>query len=54
MTAQLPIHDVLDELIRAVQTEQRVVLSAPPGAGKTTVVPLALLADGGFDGKSSC
>ena len=51
MTAQLPIHDVLDELIRAVQAEQRVVLCAPPGAGKTTVVPLALLADGGFDGK---
>ena len=51
MTAQLPIHDVLDELIRAVQAEQRVVLCAPPGAGKTTVVPLALLADGGFNGK---
>ena len=51
MTAQLPIHDVLDELIRAVQTEQRVVLCAPPGAGKTTVVPLALLNTCGFDGK---
>ena len=51
MNAQLPIHDVLDELIRAVHAEQRVVLCAPPGAGKTTVVPLALLADGGFDGK---
>ena len=45
MTAQLPIHDVLDELIRAVHAEQRVVLCAPPGAGKTTVVPLALIAD---------
>ena len=51
MNAQLPIHDVLDELIRAVQAEQRVVLCAPPGAGKTTVVPLALLNTCGFDGK---
>ncbi len=51
MNAQLPIHDVLDELIRAVQAEQCVVLCAPPGAGKTTVVPLALLTECGFDGK---
>ena len=51
MNAHLPIHDVLDELIRALQTEQRVVLCAPPGAGKTTVVPLALLNECGFDGK---
>jgi ATP-dependent helicase HrpB len=51
MNGQLPIHDVLHELIRAVHAEQRVVLCAPPGAGKTTVVPLALLADGGFEGK---
>ena len=51
MNGQLPIHDVLDELIRAVHAEQRVVLCAPPGAGKTTVVPLALLTKCGFDGK---
>ena len=51
MNAQLPIHDVLDDLIRAVQAEQRVVLCAPPGAGKTTVVPLALLNKCDFEGK---
>ena len=51
MNDQLPIHDVLNELVHAVRTQQRVVLCAPPGAGKTTVVPLALLKDGHFDGK---
>ena len=51
MNGYLPIHDILEKLICAVNTEQRVVLCAPPGAGKTTVVPLALLADGGFEGK---
>ncbi|REJ68075.1 MAG: ATP-dependent helicase HrpB, partial [Proteobacteria bacterium] len=51
MNGQLPIHDVLDELICALHTEQRVVLCAPPGAGKTTVVPLALLTECGFGGK---
>lgn len=51
MEGKLPIHDVLDELIHAVQTKQCAVLCAPPGAGKTTVVPLTLLSSGGFDGK---
>ncbi|MBU1347387.1 MAG: ATP-dependent helicase HrpB [Alphaproteobacteria bacterium] len=39
----LPIHAVLDELKIAVAINPAVVLAAPPGAGKTTVVPLALL-----------
>lgn len=39
----LPIHAVLDELKAAVAGHPAVVLAAPPGAGKTTVVPLALL-----------
>ena len=39
----LPIHAVLEELKAAVATNPAVVLTAPPGAGKTTVVPLALL-----------
>ena len=40
---RLPIHDVL-EPFKAVLAEGNVaVLAAPPGAGKTTVVPLALL-----------
>lgn len=39
----LPIHAVLEDLKVAVSGHPAVVLAAPPGAGKTTVVPLALL-----------
>jgi ATP-dependent helicase HrpB len=39
----LPIDDALPALIRAVIDTGRAVLMAPPGAGKTTRVPLALL-----------
>jgi ATP-dependent helicase HrpB len=39
----LPIHAMLDDLKAAVAAHPAVVLAAPPGAGKTTVVPLALL-----------
>ena len=39
----LPIHAVLDDLTAAMADHPAVVLAAPPGAGKTTVVPLALL-----------
>lgn len=39
----LPIHAVLEPLQAALTTGNVAVLAAPPGAGKTTVVPLALL-----------
>ncbi|NBZ88143.1 ATP-dependent helicase HrpB [Stagnihabitans tardus] len=38
----LPIHAILPEL-RAALTSGQAVLQAPPGAGKTTIVPLDLL-----------
>ena len=40
----LPIDAVLPELLAALDHGPRAVLVAPPGAGKTTRVPLALLA----------
>ena len=40
----LPILAALPALRAALATNSRVVLEAPPGAGKTTVVPLELLA----------
>ncbi len=39
----LPIDAVLDDLARALARNNAAVLVAPPGAGKTTRVPLALL-----------
>ncbi|HUS96887.1 MAG TPA: ATP-dependent helicase HrpB [Hyphomicrobiaceae bacterium] len=40
---ELPINSVLPSLMTALSNHSRVVLVAPPGAGKTTGVPLALL-----------
>ncbi len=42
----LPVDEVVPEIIRLLRTNQNVVLEAPPGAGKTTRVPPALLAFG--------
>ncbi|NSX54962.1 ATP-dependent helicase HrpB [Parasulfitobacter algicola] len=39
----LPIDAILPKLIKALQHQGRAVLQAPPGAGKTTRVPLAML-----------
>ena len=39
----LPIHDALPALKTVLATRSSAVLVAPPGAGKTTVVPLELL-----------
>ena len=47
----LPIGAVLDELALALGTGRAAVLEAPPGAGKSTVVPLALLGSGWLDGR---
>jgi len=51
MSHNLPITEALPALHSALTTEGRAVLQAPPGAGKTTVVPLAMLQAGLTDGK---
>ncbi len=43
MATPLPIDATLPALVTALGTHGRAVLQAPPGAGKTTRVPLALL-----------
>lgn len=42
-TDLLPIFEVLEQLKLCLHEHDEVVLQAPPGAGKTTAVPLALL-----------
>ncbi|WP_292053124.1 MULTISPECIES: ATP-dependent helicase HrpB [unclassified Brevundimonas] len=39
----LPIHAVLESIVQSLDQHSTLVLAAPPGAGKTTVVPLRLL-----------
>ncbi len=51
MTAVLPIQSVLPRLKETLATEQSVLLSAPTGSGKTTVVPIALLQEKWLAGK---
>ncbi len=50
LAARLPIADVMDEILEGLRGEGRVVLKAPPGAGKTTQVPQAILDSGLADG----
>ena len=42
-STQFPIHAVLPDILASLTRHARLVLEAPPGAGKTTQVPLALL-----------
>ena len=49
---RLPIDDVLPALRAALAARHETVLEAPPGAGKTTRVPLALLAEPWLAGQS--
>lgn len=39
----LPIYEVLDEIKNTLDTNSTLILEAPPGAGKSTVVPISLL-----------
>ena len=45
---QLPVTEILPDLRKALAEAGRAVLQAPPGAGKTTLVPLDLLHSGLF------
>jgi ATP-dependent helicase HrpB len=49
MPALLPIDPLLPRIVETLRTGNRLVLRAPPGAGKTTRVPAALL-DAGIAG----
>ncbi|WP_135449223.1 ATP-dependent helicase HrpB [Tabrizicola caldifontis] len=49
--SDLPVTSILPDLANALATRGMAVLQAPPGAGKTTVVPLDLLARGLVTGR---
>ena len=51
MISGLPIDAALPALCAALRSGQAAVLQAPPGAGKSTVVPLALLEQPWVDGR---
>ena len=47
----LPIHDVITQVQEAITVEKRAVIVAPPGAGKTTIIPLKLLDNPNINGQ---
>ena len=47
----LPISEVLPQLQQSLAHHHELVLEAPPGAGKTTLVPLALLSESWLTGQ---
>ena len=51
ISLNLPIEAVLDTLKQRLSERHEVVLEAPPGAGKTTLVPLALMDEAWLAGK---
>lgn len=48
---QLPVFDVLEEIREKLAKNQTLILSAPPGAGKSTLVPLVLMNEPWLQGK---
>ncbi|WP_189636428.1 ATP-dependent helicase HrpB [Serratia quinivorans] len=49
--SSLPVSAVLDELLTALQSAPQVLLHAPTGAGKSTWLPLQILARAGLPGQ---
>ena len=49
LKTDLPIQQVLQGICSTLASKHELVLEAPPGAGKTTIVPLALLQEPWLD-----
>ncbi|HEY7799604.1 MAG TPA: ATP-dependent helicase HrpB [Hyphomonadaceae bacterium] len=49
--SDLPIEDVIPQIAESLRNHVRLVISAPPGAGKTTRVPLSLLEEAWLAGR---
>lgn len=48
---QLPVTEAIPEVLFKLESERTLILKAPPGAGKSTLVPLALLDQPWLEGK---
>lgn len=48
----LPVAEICPRLVQSLKQHNKVILSAPPGAGKSTYLPLYLLNDADFAGKT--
>ncbi|MCW8948975.1 MAG: ATP-dependent helicase HrpB, partial [Sedimenticola sp.] len=48
---ELPIRPVLPQLSEVLERQHKAVLAAPPGSGKTTLVPLELIRQPWLAGK---
>ncbi len=48
---QLPIHEIIPEIKQTLMVHNTVILQAPPGAGKSTVLPLQLINEQWLKGK---
>src|SRR3954465_15105305 len=47
----LPIHEIIPDLKTTLENHTVAILQAPPGAGKSTVLPLELLHEQWLEGK---
>jgi len=50
-TLDLPVKDVIPEIQKGLAASSTLIVKAPPGAGKSTLVPLALLKDNWLKGQ---
>ncbi len=51
MTDQLPIVEIIPEIKKKLEQHNTIILQAPPGAGKSTILPLQLLDEPWLKGK---
>ncbi|CAM4064108.1 ATP-dependent helicase HrpB [Vibrio neonatus] len=49
--SNLPINAILDDIIASLQQHSQLIIQAPPGAGKSTFLPLQLLLNSSCSGK---
>jgi ATP-dependent helicase HrpB len=51
MQVDLPVNEIIPEVLTKLEANNTLILQAPPGAGKSTLVPLALLDSPFLEGK---